>query len=113
MKSELKAFCQSRGYEPVPINDRLEAWEYAAENFMEEFELDDYRNDLDGRRILDELKRAQLMNSTQIKRLEKADEAFAALTDLTDECVWGEKTAKQKGWTQATHPYYFRHPKAT
>jgi len=78
-----------------------------------EFGLDDYKNDLDARRWLDEtLADVPAAASAElVARIEAADELFRAHTELGPRCVYGAAVAKRERWTRKRQWWYFARPR--
>ncbi len=70
------------------------------------FTFDDYLNDLDLRRSLDE----QSLTGEQSARLHHLDARFRRATHETGHCLWGEENAMTEGWSSETEWYYWRLP---
>ena len=71
--------------------------------------LDDYLNDMDARQIIEEvLDRFQHIRIPEA--LDRADKRFRDNT-LPCDCLWGEETAGQEGWTSDKNWWYFRKPR--
>lgn len=88
----------------------LAAWERTAASLATgyEFGLDDWRNDLDGRRLLaaalgDDARRAPTFRA----RLAAADALVRAATRPFPVSVWGTRNATREGWDRDCHWYYF------
>lgn len=88
---------------------RLADWEQFATSLFDgyEFGLDDYRNDLDGRRLLDDA----ALDDAQRRRLDAADAVVRAATDAAAVCVWGSQVAASERFEPGRHWFYFRVPK--
>ncbi len=77
------------------------------------FGLDDYRNDVDARQLIEEV---------LVHAPDEAREALRAAVELLDErigawlgppgaCVWGEAIARAQAWTPERNWWYFRWPR--
>ena len=92
----------------------LEDWEKMAASIDQGYELglDDYLNDLDIRQLLEEaLKVVPEGERQKIQgRLEKADARMRSLTKPAPKCLWGEKVAREQGWSREKNWWYFARP---
>lgn len=92
----------------------LAAWERTAATLDDgyEFGLDDWLNDLDGRRLLgealgDDTRRAPTFRA----RLAAADALVRAATEPFPLCLWGSANAALHGYDRRRHWFYFVVPK--
>ncbi len=67
---------------------------------------DDYLNDLDLRRSLDEVP----LSASQQAVLERLDLRFRQASFPAGRCLWGEDNAMAEGWTPKAQWYYWRLP---
>lgn len=88
----------------------LAAWEHTASTLPHGYELglDDWLNDLDGRRLLaealgDDARRAPTFRA----RLAAADALVRAATRPFPLCLWGTANAARHGYDRERHWYYF------
>ena len=86
-------------------HELLERWEKTVRQVEEGWSMpwEDYVNDMDGRRLLDEM-----VNLTP-PELATLDLRFRAAT-VAGECLWGEEVAQAEGWDAEKNWYYYRHP---
>ncbi|MBK8096658.1 MAG: hypothetical protein IPK26_06095 [Planctomycetes bacterium] len=77
------------------------------------FGLEDWLNDLDGRRLLGEIATAVsgALTGPVGERLRAADALFKKRTRPLAQCLWGPKAAAQLGITAEDQWWYFRVPK--
>ena len=78
----------------------------------EEFDEDEYLNDVDARAIL-----AGVSESVPEEcvapfrgRIETSDAAFLRASVPTQACIWGDPNAEARGWTRDRDWWYFRRP---
>lgn len=101
------------------LRERIERWAKVAAQVERGYSLtfDDYLNDLDGRRLIDERVadvRGTLHGAVPeaiITALNKADEQFRQATVATNENVWGAENAAENNWRPDREWYYYRVPK--
>lgn len=102
------------------LRDLVERWAQVASQVENGYVLsfDDYLNDMDLRRIVDEHLRAftdsdsiVIPESTR-DMLASADTQFREATDEIATNVWGEATALDDGWSADREWYYYRIPKS-
>lgn len=112
-------FLRSRGCPPFVVDGGIERllgkWEAvaAALSATWTFGLEDWLNDLDGRRMLDEIAAAVpgAVGGKAGERMRAADALFTRRTREVAQCLWGPKAAAQLGITAAQQWWYFRVPK--
>jgi hypothetical protein len=87
---------------------RLAQWARTVEDVERGYPLtfDDYLNDLDLRRTLDEVE----LTREQMVTLAAADTRFQNASYPAGACVWGEENAAAEGWTAEAQWYYWRLP---
>lgn len=97
----------------------IEQWDLIADQVQGYlFPLEDYLNDMDLRRMIDERMRAastsggMMPPSALLTLLESADERFRRATTETSQNIWGEENARDEGWSAAREWYYYRVPKS-
>ena len=76
------------------------------------FDLDNWRNDVDVRELIEEalpMFSREEMGDHALK-LDAADTAFKANTRDFKRCVWGHGTQKKEKWTAESNWWYFRTP---
>lgn len=118
VRDELREFLRERGCPERVVERGLEgllaSWAMTVDEVSAgyRFGLDDYRNDVDARQLIEEaLPRAQ----------PPAREAFEGALAVLDEriepwlsplgpCLWGDDVAREHGWTPARNWWYFRWP---
>ena len=112
--TEVSAFLAEAGYsqsiQEKGLVGLLKDWSETVKQVESGWTLtwEDYVNEIDGRRILDEVvKRVPQAAAPQLLQL---DLRFRASTTL-GVCIWGEDIAKDEGWDSFQHWYYYRHPK--
>jgi hypothetical protein len=96
--------------QPRSTRALLGAWERTAATLPSgyDFGLDDWLNDLDGRRLLaaalgDDTRRAPTFRA----RLAAADRLVRAATKPFPLCLWGSKNAERHGYDRTRHWFYF------
>ena len=71
---------------------------------------EEWLNDLDTRELLHDL----LENVPEAQRaapeIEAADARFRGSAVATESCAWGERIARDEGWTRETHWWYWTDP---
>jgi hypothetical protein len=76
------------------------------------FDLDNWRNDVDVRELIEEalpmFSREEIGNHAL--KLDQADAAFRANTRDFKRCVWGHGTQRKEKWTPQENWWYFRTP---
>jgi hypothetical protein len=90
------------------------AWEAFAQDLGNGYELglDDYLNDLDGRRLLAEALAAGDGQPNELaERVEAADARVRAATKPQTTCLWGAKNAARERLDAEKHWWYFAVPK--
>jgi len=80
-----------------------------------DFDLDNWRNDVDVRELILEalpmFSREEMGNHAL--KLDASDAAFRGATRDFKRCVWGHGTAKKERWTAQKNWWYFRTPTRT
>lgn len=112
-------FLRARGCPPFVVDGGIERllakWESVAESLARtwSFGLEDWLNDLDGRRLLDDIATAEpsAIGGKIEERLRAADQLFLKRTRPVTQCLWGPKAAAQLGITAEQQWWYFRVPK--
>jgi hypothetical protein len=118
MADTVRAYLQSRNYADFVVRDGLaglvRSWERTVTSVVagEEQEQDDYLNDMDGRRILEEaLQVAPAEEQAQwVGRVRIADERIRAKLVPTSECLWGEENAARYGYSREHDWWYYHRP---
>ena len=118
MSDPVRDYLRKKGCPDHVINGGLaglvETWEGIVESVAEGYSLglDDYLNDLDVRQLLEES--LAVATATEKNKLldhvNEADDSFKALVTATEQCLWGNKVAKKKGWTPKKNWWYFNRP---
>lgn len=93
------------------ISGLLEGWEKTVRQLEKGWELpwEDFANDVDARRIIDEIVR-EFPSSAPMSLLQ-LDLRFRAAT-VPASCIWGDEVAQDEGWDAIKQWYYFRVPKS-
>ena len=118
MKDPVKEFCLQKGYAQHVVEGGLDylitSWERTSKQTANGYSLgiDDFLNDMDGRRILgDVLKVASEEQKQSIElRLKEADELFIASTEDSAACIWGKANEEELGYSREKDWYYYRIP---
>jgi hypothetical protein len=100
------------------LSDRVAAWERIVAQIEAGygFGLDDWLNDMDLRRGIDDAIRAlsfseQKANKDLETRLPACDRRFKRTTVAAGVCLWGSKVAAREGWRADRQWWYFRKPR--
>jgi hypothetical protein len=90
----------------------VESWESVVESVKRGYNLglDDYLNDMDVRQLLDEALKLAKADQAYIERVRRADEAMRRLVKPIGRSLWGEKNAKEHGWSAEKNWWYFAVP---
>ena len=118
MSDPVADFLSARGC-PVSVIDGglgglVSRWERLGDAIAAGYRLglDDYRNDVDARQIIDaawavadEAGRAPLA-----PRLQAADARFRRLTRAMSRCLWGNAAARREGWDATRNWWYYTAP---
>jgi hypothetical protein len=92
----------------------LVVWEHVVGEVNDGYRalFDEYLDDMDGRRIIDEL--LILVDDAERAELEVSlaalDDRFFKATDPVDSCIWGEAAAAKQGYERNRNWWYFRIP---
>ena len=100
------------------LREMVERWSQTAAQVERgySFTFDDYLNDLDLRRQIDEHFRAiedvrdVTIPSSITDALALADERFRRATVASEANVWGAENERDSGWSAAREWYYYRMP---
>lgn len=118
MPDPVRAYCRTKGYAAHVVQGGMpylvESWERVVESVVSgevQFQ-DDYLNDMDGRRILEEaLAVASPKQKAQFsERIAAADQRFLAVAVPTKECIWGDENAVKHRWKREKQWWYFHRP---
>ena len=92
----------------ISAEQLLEQWARTVDDVEHGYALtyEDYLNDLDVRRALDD---APLVHAAR-ERLAALDARFLEVTFPSGECVWGVENEEAEGWDRVSHWYYWRLP---
>jgi hypothetical protein len=90
----------------------VESWERVVESVKRGYSLgrDDYLNDMDGRQLLDEALKLAKPDQAYIERVRRADESMRRLVKPITHSLWGERNAKEHGWSAEKNWWYFAVP---
>jgi hypothetical protein len=113
-----REFLKAKGAPPHVIERGLagliEDWEKVVASIGQGYAsgLDDYLNDLDVRQLLGETMQVVSEGERQKfqERLKKADARMRSLTKPIPRCLWGEKVAKEEGWSREKNWWYYAQP---
>jgi len=114
----VRAYCEARGFSSL-VRERgfpylLEGWADTVGAIEAGYAalFDEYLNDVDGRRIIDEL--ATHATDAEWAAVESAlpalDSRFVAATRPVPSCVWGDWNAAKYGYSPARDCWYYRLP---
>lgn len=99
------------------LREMVEKWSHIVEAVERGYALtfDDYLNDLDLRRNIDErlweLELGEVrVDAVQRETLASADEKFRNATVASESNVWGEENAREEEWSAEEEWYYYRLP---
>ena len=97
------------------LDGLLEKWEYAVEDVEQGYPLgfDDYLDDMDGRELIKGALAVAAPAARQpaLVPLRAADARMKAAVLPAGCCLWGEDTAREKGWTAKENWWYFSIPR--
>jgi hypothetical protein len=118
MADVVRDYLQSRNYaEPVirgGLDGLVRNWESVAESVAsgESQYRDDYLNDMDGRRILEEAMDVAPDDDKAlwVERVRTADEKIRLHLRPTKECLWGEDNARKYGYSRNRDWWYYLEP---
>jgi hypothetical protein len=100
---------------PGILPERLEAWERIVAQVESGYrlDLDDWLNDMDLRRALDETMSDPAISVTPAfaGRLMAIDRRFLRATADAGKCLWGAAVAAREGWHADRQWWYFRRPR--
>lgn len=90
----------------------VESWESVVESVKRGYNLglDDYLNDMDVRQLLDEALKLAKADQAYIERVRGTDESMRRLVKPIGRSLWGEKNAKEHGWSAEKNWWYFAVP---
>lgn len=97
------------------LRDLIDQWsEFAGDLERKDytFDLDNWRNDVDVRELIQEalpMFSREEMGDHALK-LDAADQAFKTNTRVFKRCIWGHGTQKKEKWTAEANWWYFRTP---
>lgn len=101
------------------LADRVARWAKVVESLKSgwRFDLDDWLNDMDLRRTIDEAMagtatRGDSARAALADRLAAIDRRFLRATADAGKCLWGTAAAAQEGWHAGRQWWYFRRPRA-
>lgn len=90
----------------------IEKWESVVESVRRGYNLglDDYLNDMDVRQLLDETLELGGSEQAYVERVRRADEMMRRLVKPIGRSLWGQKNAKDHGWSAEENWWYFAVP---
>ena len=120
MSDIVREYLRSKDYADYVIRDGLEGlvrrWEYVVASVVAGKVQygDDYLNDMDGRRILEEaLAVAPADERSQwAARVQAADDKIRPHLIPSDECIWGDDIARKEGYSRERDWWYYHSPRA-
>jgi hypothetical protein len=118
MIDPIKEYCRKKGYANHVVKGGLKYlvtnWERTVASITNgySFGLDDYLNDMDGRKILNEVLDIATDEQKNLieARIKIADESFFSLTSLSPRCIWGELNELKYGYSRDKDWWYYRIP---
>jgi hypothetical protein len=97
------------------LREQIDQWSTFATELERKdytFDLDNWRNDVDVRELIEEA--LPMFSREEIGihalKLDQADAAFRANTRDFKRCVWGHGTQRKEKWTPQENWWYFRTP---
>ena len=96
------------------LQERIAAWERIVRQVEAgyTFDLDDWLNDMDLRRAIDDAMASVPAGQQLILRpLAAADRRFRRATVPAGKCLWGSAVAVREGWRPGRQWWYFRRPR--
>ena len=115
----VRNYLRQKGYADFVVRDGIagliERWEDVVASVaagQEQFQ-DDYLNDMDGRRILEEALAIAPPAERELwsARLAAADRRIREHLVATKECIWGEENARKYGYIREQDWWYFHRPR--
>ena len=119
MSDIVRDYLRSRRYTDHVIRGGLEGlvrmWEHVVASVAsgESQDRDDYLNDMDGRRILEEALAVAPAEerSKWAARVQAADDRIRLYLIPTEECLWGDDNARKEGYSRKRDRWYYHSPK--
>jgi hypothetical protein len=114
----VRDYLRSRNYSHLVVRDGLaglvRSWEAIVASVAsgQEQERDDYLNDMDGRRILEEALQVALPEerSQWVERVRVADDRIRPHLVPTSACIWGDDNAAQHDYSRERDWWYYHRP---
>lgn len=118
MSDVVREYLRRQDYADHVVRGGLEGvvcrWERFVESVAsgEPQEIDDYLNEMDGRRILEEALTVAPPDeqSLWLPRVRAADGSMRSHLIPTEECLWGEHNARKYGYTREHDWWYYHRP---
>lgn len=115
----VRVWLAARGCPPFVVDGGLEGLVAGWEKFVNELEsgypdaLDEYRNDVDGRELLDGALAVASEDDRRglSRRVRVADRRARAALVLNSRCIWGSQNAAREGWNAGRNWWYFMVPR--
>lgn len=111
---EIKNYLKEKGYASFVIDKGLNylipSWEKSIKIFSDRDLIYDYINDLDGRKIIDEIIEFLSKEEKQIvqEELERIDTKFKKKTFEINECIYSKRIEEKHGYNRKKNWYYYR-----
>ena len=116
--SAIREYCTRHGFSERVCDGGLDyllhGWQLTVGDVVEGYTglFDEYLNDMDGRRIIDEL--LPLADATELRKVEASllamDDGFIKATLPTSSCIWGEDAAQKHEYQPGRDWWYYRIP---
>ena len=118
MDDPIREYCVQKGYAQHVIEGGLDylitSWEKTSRKTATGYSLgfDNFLNDVDGRRILEEVLSVapEAQKQATESRLKQADESFLESTVESSGCIWGRANEEKRGFSRDKDWYYYRVP---
>jgi hypothetical protein len=117
-KAAIQQYCEQRKFASFVIKEGLDylipRWEMTVQAIKSGYTLsvDEYLNDMDTRRIIDEV--WSLASDEQVdqyhNRLQAADQEYFDFTVPVQNCIWGSKNVAKYGYRPDHHWWYYHIP---
>ena len=113
--NKVREFLKSSGYPEHVVEGGLgrliSNWEDTVRAVLNRqiSDTDEYLNELDGRQIIHDVcaNVPEALTPEMSGRLEKADSAFRSIVRRSPHSLWGDRNARDNGWTAEANWWYF------
>lgn len=115
----VREFCKRSGFAEQVCNGGLDyllgSWRRTVHRIVEGYRglFDEYLNDMDGRRIINELMpvASEAERARSVELLSTLDNSFLDATLACEACIWGDDQAAKHGYDRNRDWWYYRLPK--